>query len=226
MCVASNEPQEGATKDSSDKLPTNLNPGYVEREPQDRIEMSGLYGQERGRGNAAPKATGVNQMTATSSRAYPTMPEKRDHAIRSIEARVNERNSSGGSPSLALTAANVVGNLFADRMIRSLQAGNDPVYGAGGNVTGTRNQRGELVEGRDDLTVGGTTYSTIAEANNARDRIRRQNDDSATVETPDRPVESATNPVTPDGNRRSMIALNQARSGADSRGPGRRSLFG
>lgn len=226
MCVGSPEPKEGATQDSSDRLPTNLKAGFVERRPQPRMSPTGFYEQERGRGNVAEKATGVRQATATSPRERPSTPEMRDLAIRNIQKRIDDRADTvnplipGGN---LLNAANAMGNFFAERMIRGLQAGQDPVYGSSGDVTGTRDSNtGRLIEGRDDLTVGGTTYNTVAEADRARRNIELQNEEDSAVSNPDRPISSATNPVTPDGNRRSMIALRQAKSSAASRGPGRR----
>ena len=226
MCVGSPEPKEGAVKDSSDRLPTNLKAGFVERGPQPQRGASGFYDQERGRGNVAEKATGVRQATATSPREYPSTPEMRDLAIRNIEKRIEDRNDTvnplvpGGN---VLNVVNAMGNFFAGRLIRGLQAGQDPVYGSSGDVTGTRDpETGRLMEGRDDLTVDGTRYNTIAEANRARRDIEIQNQEDPVVTTPDRPVASATNPVATDGNRRSMIALRQAKSAAASRGPGRR----
>tara|TARA_R100000388_G_scaffold85907_2_gene65157 strand:- start:786 stop:1478 length:693 start_codon:yes stop_codon:yes gene_type:complete len=229
MCVGSPEPKEGATEDSSDKLPTNLKAGFVERRPQPRMSGTGLYEQERGRGNVAEKATGVRQETATSPRERPTAPEMRDLAVRNIQNRIDNRSATvnpfipGGN---VLNVANAVGNLFAERMIRGLQAGQDPVYGSSGDVIGTRDpDSGRLMEGRDDLTVDGVSYDTIAEATRARNtRDARERDPDP--EIPDRPIASATNPIAPDGNRRSMLALRQARSAAASRGPGRRSVFG
>lgn len=223
MCVGSPEPKEGATKDSSDKLPTNLKAGFVERGPQPRMSGTGFAEQERGRGNVAEKSTGVRQATATSPKEYPSAAEMRDLAVRNIEQRIDNRTSEGGSPIMTVNIANAMGNLFAQRTIAGLKAGQDPVYGSSGDVIGTRDPNtGRLMEGRDDLTVGGTTYNTIAEADRARRDIELQNQEDRVVTTPDRPVSSATNPVTTDGNRRSMIALRQAKSAASSSGPGRR----
>lgn len=222
MCVASPEPKEGATKDSSDRLPTNLKAGFVERRPQPRMSGTGFMEQERGRGNVAEKATGVRQATATSPRERPSAPEMRDLAVRNVQKRIDDRTAEGGSPVMTLNIANALGNLFAQRIITGLKAGQDPVYGSSGDVIGTRDpDTGRLKEGRDDLTVDGVSYNTIGEANRARAaRDARERDSSP--EIPDRPVSSATNPIAPDGNRRSMIALRQAKSAASSRGPGRR----
>jgi len=225
MCVGSPEPKEGATKDSSDRLPTNLKAGFVERRPQPRMSGTGFAEQERGRGNVAEKATGVRQATATSPRERPSTPEMRDLAVRNIQKRIDDRNDTvnpfvpGGN---VMNVANAMGNFFAERMIRGLQAGQDPVYGSSGDVIGTRDpDSGRLMEGRDDLTVDGITYNTIAEATRARNaRDARERDPDP--EIPDRTVASATNQITPDGNRRSMLALRQAKSAASSRGPGRR----
>lgn len=222
MCVGSPEPKEGATEDSSDRLPTNLKAGFVERRPQPRMSGTGFYEQERGRGNVAEKATGVRQATATSPRERPSTPEMRDLAVRNIQKRIDDRTAEGGSPVMTLNIANAMGNFFAERMIRGLQAGQDPVYGSSGDVIGTRDpDSGRLNEGRDDLTVDGITYNTIGEATAARNaKAARERDPDP--EIPDRTVASATNPITPDGNRRSMLALRQAKSAAASRGPGRR----
>ena len=221
MCWRSRT-QKGATKDSSDKLPTNLKAGYVERRPQPKMSGTGFYEQERGRGKVAEKATGVRQATTDDSRERPSAEEMRDLSVRNVQKRIDDRTSEGGSPIMTVNIANAMGNLFAQRTIAGLKAGQDPVYGSSGDVIGTRDPNtGRLMEGRDDLTVDGVSYDTIAEANRARDaRDRRERDSSP--EIPDRPVSSATNPITPDGNRRSMIALRQAKSAASSRGPGRR----
>ena len=222
MCVASPEPKEGATKDSSDRLPTNLKAGFVERRPQPRMSGTGFYEQERGRGNVAERATGVRQATATSPRERPSAAKMRDLAVHNVQIRIDDRTAEGGSPVMTLNIANALGNLFAQRTIAGLKAGQDPVYGSSGDVIGTRDPNtGRLMEGRDDLTVDGVSYNTIGEANRARAaRDARERDSSP--EIPDRPVSSATNPIAPDGNRRSMIALRQAKSAASSRGPGRR----
>lgn len=225
MCVGSPEPKEGATKDSSDRLPTNLKAGNVERRPQPRMSGTGFYEQERGRGNVAEKATGVRQATATSPRERPSTPEMRDLAIRNIQKRIDDRSDTvnplvpGGN---VMNVFNAMGNFFAERMIRGLQAGQDPVYGSSGDVIGTRDpDTGRLMEGRDDLTVDGIRYNTIGEAQAAANRkAARERDPDP--ERPDRTVASATNPITPDGNRRTMLAMNEARSASASRGPGRR----
>lgn len=230
MCVGSPEPKEGATEDSSDKLPTNLKAGFVERRPQPRMSGTGFYEQERGRGKVAEKATGVRQATTDDPRERPTTPEMRDLAVRNIQNRIDNRSDPvnpfvpGGN---ILNVANTVGNFFAERMIRGLQAGQDPVYGSSGDVIGTRDPNtGRLMEGRDDLSVDGVSYDTIAEANAARNRRNQRESEDPDPEIPDRPIASATNPIAPDGNRRSMLALRQARSAAASRGPGRRPVFG
>lgn len=211
--------------DSSDRLPTNVAPGALVRGPQPQRGASGLYDQERGRMNAAPRATGVIQATGTDEPNYPSMPELRDQAIRSIQLRIDNRADTinplmpGGS---ILNTANAFGNLFADRIIRSLRDGNDPVYSSSGQVTGTKDpSTGRLIEGQSDLLVDGVYYKTIAEAQRAQRRIETDQEE-AKQERP----ESATNPVEIDGNRRSMLAMEQARSPSRSRGPGRRSLFG
>ena len=225
MCVGSPEPKEGATKDSSDRLPTNLKAGFVERRPQPRMSGTGFYEQERGRGNVAEKATGVRQATATSPRERPSTPEMRDLAIRNIQKRIDDR-SNPENPLIpgatALNIFNAIGNFSAERMIAGLRGGQDPVYGSSGDVIGTRDpDTGRLMEGRDDLTVDGITYNTIGEATAARNaKAARERDPDP--EIPDRTVASATNPITPDGNRRSMLGLRQAKSAAASRGPGRR----
>tara|TARA_R100001440_G_scaffold38698_2_gene58346 strand:- start:13577 stop:14260 length:684 start_codon:yes stop_codon:yes gene_type:complete len=223
MCVGSPEPKEGATKDSSDRLPTNLKAGFVERRPQPRMSETGFYEQERGRGKVAEKATGVRQATTDDPRERPSTPEMRDLAVRNIQKRIDDRNDTvnpfvpGGN---VLNVVNAMSNFFAERLIRGLQAGQDPVYGSSGDVIGSRDpDTGILKEGRDDLTVGGISYNTIAEANRARAAKNARERDS---EVPDRPIASATNPVVTDTNRRSMIPLRQARSSAASRGPGRR----
>lgn len=224
MCVGGGpEPQEGAVKESSSKLPTGLKVGYVERSDQPQSGASGFYDQERGRGNAAPKATGVIQATATSPREQPEESELRDLAIRNLERRIDNRADTvnplmpGGT---VLNTANAVGNMFAERMIRDLRAGFDPITGFGGDVIGTRNpETGELATGRDELQDADTVYQ--AQQQQRRREAENKQEDQPVQERP----ESATNPSTPDGNRRSMIALNQARSSASSRGPGRRSLF-
>jgi hypothetical protein len=210
--------------DSSARLPTNLKPGYVERGPQPQTGAVGLYDQERGRMNVAPKSTGVIQATGTDEPNYPSKPELRDHAIRSIESRIDNRDN----PPLALpgagiiTGLNVVGNLFAERMIRDLRDGADPVYGAGGDVIGTQDSStGELVTGRDELRG----FDTVYEAQQDSRRNEDEDDNAPPIARPDRPP-SATNPVEVDGNRRTMLAIEQARSPSRSRGPGRRSLFG
>ena len=222
MCVGSPEPKEGATKDSSDRLPTNLKAGFVERRPQPRMSGTGFAEQERGRGNVAEKATGVRQATATSPRERPSTPEMRDLAVRNIQKRIDDRTAEGGSPIMTMNVANAMGNFFAERLIRGLQAGQDPVYGSSGDVIGTRDpDTGRLMEGRDDLTVDGVRYNTIGEATAARNaKAARERDPDP--ERPDRTVASATNPITPDGNRRTMLAMNEARSASASRGPGRR----
>jgi hypothetical protein len=121
-----------------------------------------------------------------------------------------------------ITGLNVAGNIFAERLIRSLRDGNDPVYSSSGQVTGTKDSSTErLIEGQSDLLVDGVYYNTIAEAQNAQRRLETDQEE-AKQERP----ESATNPVEIDGNRRSMLAMEQARSPSRSRGPGRRSLFG
>ena len=225
MCVGSPEPKEGATQDSSDKLPTNLKAGFVERRPQPRMSGTGFAEQERGRGNVAERATGVRQANAESPRERPSAAEMRDLAVRNIQQRIDNRPDTvnpllpGGN---VLNIANAMGNLFAQRTIAGLKAGQDPVYGSSGDVTGTRDPNtGRLMEGRDDLTVDGVSYDTIAEANRARTaRDARERDPDP--EIPDRTVASATNPITPDGNRRTMLALRQAKIAAASRGPGRR----
>ena len=224
MCVGSPEPKEGAVEDSSDRLPTNLKAGYVERRPQPKMSGTGCYEQERGRGNVAEKATGVRQKNATSPRERPTEAEMRDLAIRNIQKRIDDRTAEGGSPVMTVNIANAFGNLAAQRMIAGLKAGQNPVYGSSGDVIGTRDpDTGRLMEGRDDLTVDGVSYDTIAEANRARDeKYRRESGSDSDPEVPDRPIDSATNPTVTDGNRRSMLALRQARSGAASSGPGRR----
>lgn len=223
MCVGSPEPKEGATEDSSEKLPTNLKAGFVERRPQPKMSGTGFYEQERGRGNVAEKATGVIQEKATDERQRPTTPEMRDLAVRNIQKRIDDRTAEGGSPVLTLNIANAMGNFFAERMIRGLKAGQDPVYGSSGDVIGTRDpDSGRLMEGRDDLTVDGITYNTIGEATAARNAKKARERDPDPPSMPDRPIESATNQITPDGNRRSMIALRQAKSAAASSGPGRR----
>tara|TARA_R100000315_G_scaffold42011_1_gene18339 strand:+ start:367 stop:1062 length:696 start_codon:yes stop_codon:yes gene_type:complete len=227
MCVGSPEPKEDAVKDSSDKLPTNLKAGFVERDEQPRMSETGFYEQERGRGNVAEKSTGVRQATATSPRERPSTPEMRDLAIRNIEKRIDERSDTvnplvpGGN---VLNVVNAVGNFFAERMIAGLKGGQDPVYGSSGDVIGTRDpDSGRLMEGRDDLTVDGVSYNTIAEANRARnEKERRESDPDQEPETRDRDTESATNPLPPDSNRRSMLALRQAKSAQASAGSGRR----
>ncbi len=222
MCVGSPEPKEGATKDSSDRLPTNLKAGFVERRPQPRMSGTGFAEQERGRGNVAEKATGVRQATATSPRERPSTPEMRDLAVRNIQKRIDDRTAEGGSPIMTMNVANAMGNFFAERLIRGLQAGQDPVYGSSGDVIGTRDPNtGRLMEGRDDLTVDGVRYNTIGEATAARNaKAARERDPDP--ERPDRTVASATNPITPSGNRRTMLGMNEARSASASRGPGRR----
>lgn len=222
MCVGSPEPKEGATKDSSDRLPTNLKAGFVERRPQPRMSGTGFYEQERGRGKVAEKATGVRQATTDDPRDRPSTPEMRDLAIRNIQKRIDDRTAEGGSPVMTLNIANAMGNFFAERMIRGLQAGQDPVYGSSGDVIGTRDPNtGRLMEGRDDLTVDGVRYNTIGEATAARNaKAARERDPDP--ERPDRTVASATNPITPSGNRRTMLGMNEARSASASRGPGRR----
>tara|TARA_B100001248_G_scaffold242025_1_gene209262 strand:+ start:31054 stop:31734 length:681 start_codon:yes stop_codon:yes gene_type:complete len=222
MCVGSPEPKEGATKDSSDRLPTNLKAGFVERRPQPRMSGTGFAEQERGRGNVAEKATGVRQATATSPRERPSTPEMRDLAVRNIQKRIDDRTAEGGSPIMTMNVANAMGNFFAERLIRGLQAGQDPVYGSSGDVIGTRDpDTGRLMEGRDDLTVDGVRYNTIGEATAARNaKAARERDPDP--ERPDRTVASATNPITPSGNRRTMLGMNEARSASASRGPGRR----
>ena len=93
MCVGDPEPKEGATKDSSDKLPTNLKAGYVERRPQPKMSGTGFYEQERGRGKVAERATGVRQATTDDSRERPSAEEMRDLAVRNIQKRIDDRTS-------------------------------------------------------------------------------------------------------------------------------------
>ena len=107
----------------------------------------------------------------TSPRERPSAEEMRDLAVRNIQQRIDNRTSE--NPLLpgynVLNIANAMGNLFAQRTIAGLKAGQDPVYGSSGDVTGTRDPNtGRLMEGRDDLTVDGVSYDTIAEANRAR----------------------------------------------------------
>ena len=210
--------------DSSNRLPTNVAPGALVRGRQPQTGASGFYDQERGRMNAAPRATGVIQASGTDEPNYPSMPELRDQAIRSIQQRMDNReNPPPLLPGAGFIAGlNAVGNIFAERLIRSLRDGNDPVYSSSGQVTGTKDPSTDrLIEGQSDLLVDGVYYNTIAEAQRAQRRIETDQEE-AKQERP----ESATNPVEIDGNRRSMLAMEQARSPSRSRGPGRRSLFG
>jgi hypothetical protein len=226
MCVGGgdNNNNEPTVIDSSDRLPTNVAPGALVRGSQPQRGASGLYDQERGRMNAAPRATGVIQASGTDEPNYPSMPQLRDQAIRSIQQRIDNReNVPLYAPGAGfITGLNVAGNIFAERLIRSLRDGNDPVYSSSGQVTGTKDSSTErLIEGQSDLLVDGVYYNTIAEAQNAQRRLETDQEE-AKQERP----ESATNPVEIDGNRRSMLAMEQARSPSRSRGPGRRSLFG
>ena len=89
--LAPQNPKKVPVKDSSDRLPTNLKAGFVERRPQPRMSGTGFYEQERGRGNVAEKATGVRQATADIPRERPSTPEMRDLAIRNIQKRIDDR---------------------------------------------------------------------------------------------------------------------------------------
>lgn len=213
--------------DSSDRLPTNVAPGALVRGPQPQTGASGFYDQERGRIDAAPRATGVIQASGTDEPNYPSMPELRDQAIRSIQQRIDNReNPPPFLPGAGLiTGLNAVGNIFAERMIRSLRDGNNPVYSSSGQVTGTKDPSTDrLIEGQSDLLVDGVYYNTIAEAQRAQ--RKKETEEAGQEEAKEERPESATNPVEIDGNRRSMLAMEQARSPSRSRGPGRRSLFG
>jgi Tfp pilus assembly protein PilX len=213
--------------DSRDRLPTNVAPGALVRGPQPQTGASGFYDQERGRMDAAQKATGVIQARGRDEPNYPSMPELRDQAIRSIQQRIDNReNPPPLLPGAGLiTGLNAVGNIFAERMIRSLRDGNDPVYSSSGQVTGTKDPSTDrLIEGQSDLLVDGVYYNTIAEAQRAQ--RKKETEEAGQEEAKEERPESATNPVEIDGNRRSMLAMEQARSPSRSRGPGRRSLFG
>lgn len=151
--------------------------------------------------------------------------ERNREAISNVMERVNanERRMAATNPLMpggaVVSGLYAASNFFNARIIDGLQRGGTPVMDTSGNVTGSRDSRNRLT-GRD----------LADEAAEERRQQRQQQDDQdersrRAAAQPQPPAASATAPPVPNTNRRPIIYEDQARSGASSRGPGRRSLL-
>ena len=147
--------------------------------------------------------------------------------VQNVQARIDKRKNRLAEPttlekslrplSYVSTLGLVMGNFFADFIVRDLKAGGTPVRDAAGNVVGSR--RNGILTGRDPVS----DFNRDSQANSER------NDETASeVLERIKEKEEETEMVidTSSGSRRASLIPLRKKSGSASSGSGRRSMLG